>query len=1007
MAEPARRLDDEENQGQVYDAPGTAPSSPRPDLKALEGGGEISDSNQAEAKESSSGEPSHEQLYEAEENTSEPQQQHDNQVGSGYHPGKPQRSRFSIRGNITKKKAALGGGVIGAIVLIIMFFLASGPLEFIHIAQLLEQFHFKSQQDQSNDRFLQEARYIRYKASGKVYRTNLGVFQNYVADRLEARLKAAGIEPSYNNSSVGVNRDGWILDPEKLSASDFTDFSGKSPAEIKQFFDENYPGVDAKLINGKIFIDESRVNSSIFGQSSFGKLSRLFLKTSKMNSITAAEGARIMSARAGSTWHPITRAKNIAIKNLVEFLKNWYSGTEKGTTEPISVEDQSKSTDPTAKDRAKTLAAEAEKQLGEGQQTAQAESGGDTGAQTKLADSLKGKLAAGSLTATALACILKGLDSSSAQIKEAQVVLPLVREGATMMAVGNQAMSGQDIDTQQLGYYKTLLDGPSTQNKDSTATTSWFDAASIQAELGKSNSGISADGTLKTINSSSPFHFLNTDGFKTALDPLCSTPGQIFQVVIGILSGGDIENTILQGIVQAIIGNKLLDDAAHWLAGSAVDPFARGADFGNAINYGSRLAANAQAITNGGRALSSKESGQLALFEASQSEQDFQSHGIAYRLFNAYDERSAISKLIDEQSPQPGQQLHNVASALLNFSHIFASIPKIFTPAAHAASAPYDYGFPQYGFSVGEMNNSTVSNPYKNADEVVNSILPAHPDYIQRIQDCFGATIDPNTYDITSFDLNPIDPTHPHPGEQNFWASPGSPDFNSSCTDTSPAWMQVRFYVFDTQTMESTACYLGDPSDTQSAQACSDIGNDQSGGYSSGSNNPSPGSYQNPFPGGWIPNRLDMGYDGTFKDKIVAPFSGTITYSGVFNGWKGSLGLIIKADSATGLPTKSLFFTEGVKPIVKTGQHVDAGTQIAVPTPSPYGNSYGTTADGSGQIEWGVSEDGPVGSQVDTYAIQLGVCSAAAKSMVLNFAKWAENTLNVAPPAQTSNAGCP
>ena len=43
------------------------------------------------------------------------------------------------------------------------------------------------------------------------------------------------------------------------------------------------------------------------------------------------------------------------------------------------------------------------------------------------------------------------------------------------------------------------------------------------------------------------------------------------------------------------------------------------------------------------------------------------------------------------------------------------------------------------------------------------------------------------------------------------------------------------------------------------------------------------GGLTNPFPGGWQPSRLDMGYDGTFKNQIVAPFAGNITFLEFFN----------------------------------------------------------------------------------------------------------------------------
>lgn len=173
------------------------------------------------------------------------------------------------------------------------------------------------------------------------------------------------------------------------------------------------------------------------------------------------------------------------------------------------------------------------------------------------------------------------------------------------------------------------------------------------------------------------------------------------------------------------------------------------------------------------------------------------------------------------------------------------------------------------------------------------------------------------------------------------------------------------------------------------------------------------GSFTNPFPGGWTPNRLDQGYDGTFKGQIVAPFDGTVTYAGPFNGWNGSSGVIFKADPGTTLPfpTHSLYFTEGVAPITSLqGKHVTAGTPIANATASPYG-AYTSTSVGA--IEWGVAQDGAIGKQTDPEAQALGESGCptnpptATKAMVLQFSQWAQKVLQVAAPSETGNAGCP
>jgi hypothetical protein len=163
------------------------------------------------------------------------------------------------------------------------------------------------------------------------------------------------------------------------------------------------------------------------------------------------------------------------------------------------------------------------------------------------------------------------------------------------------------------------------------------------------------------------------------------------------------------------------------------------------------------------------------------------------------------------------------------------------------------------------------------------------------------------------------------------------------------------------------------------------------------------GDYTNPFPGGWEPNRLDMGYDGTFKGQIVAPFAGKIVYAATGVATWGGYIEIAATTQPVGLPTKTLYFAEGVGPLVKTGQDVTQGQPIAQAVPNALYNGI------VGNIEFGVSTNGP--GYVDTYALTLGCgqCPAyttASRAEVLNFAKWVETDLHVAPPATTDDAGC-
>lgn len=135
MAEPARQLDDEEQN--IYDAPGAAPSSPKPDLKAIEGGGHSTPPKHGHLRDVSA--PSRGDLANAEESPDEPR--HENLVGKGYSGNKGLRheweqggyrgttkslSKFFIR---NRKNALIGGAVSAILISLILIFLSLIPLK--------------------------------------------------------------------------------------------------------------------------------------------------------------------------------------------------------------------------------------------------------------------------------------------------------------------------------------------------------------------------------------------------------------------------------------------------------------------------------------------------------------------------------------------------------------------------------------------------------------------------------------------------------------------------------------------------------------------------------------------------------------------------------------------------------------------------------------------------------------------------------------------------------------
>jgi hypothetical protein len=825
MAEPAPKFQDD-------NIPGNEDSSPttRPDLRIVRSGEDGSSppaSQNEEPEESPEAESSAPNLrgLEGGRQTSKPKRGHlrdvssdesarlserNNEGESLYRPNLNKQEKKEARRWLKQNRGKLvGGGIVGALVSIFGFFIFQGPLQFAHMAQLLEQFHFSTQENQSDDRFLKSARYLRYQTKGQAEKTRLSVLGNKIADKLEAKMNEVGIKSTY--SDVFAFGDGYIIDPEKLSAnSGLEEFRDKNSEQVKKYFEDKFNvGVSDKLPNGKVVPEGSFfVDASTLGYLDTNELNTAMLKAAKYNRITSSVSSRVMGKRMGVDWRPIKKLDRKVLKSVearyTEWKKNKISEVKNGTD--VALETSSSPGDPNNQqmaDDARSTAEQANATIEDGKETGIKVASGDTEAISGFQDRLSVKIGLGAASATGVACMLRGIDQNADEIKMKQVVMPLVRIGMMFVTLGNETKAGgQDVDLEQMSFFAKQLNGKDASGQK----TSWFQAQSIQAELGhpvnpNSKKG-KPDETLTTITNHTPFHALNDGAVGQSMGFICSAPVQTGIVAVSFL-GGPV-TALVTTAIGAIAAGPLMNTAAHWLSGNAADLQPVGADLGNEANFGTFLAANAQGVSRGGRELSKDETKQLAQIQHDESDQEFQSKNIAYKLFNPYDARSVVSKVIDQQTDSPGQNMANMAGSVLHFGNIFSSFPKLLNAKANAYSPIYyDYGVPTVGFSKDEMNNPEVKNPFKNGEDVVNNILPAHPDFIDKASTCFGVTIDPTTFDIVDF-------------------QGGNPQYkdimSNDCKDNDINWMKVRFYIFDTQNIESAACYEGED------DACGDVG---------------------------------------------------------------------------------------------------------------------------------------------------------------------------------------
>jgi hypothetical protein len=146
------------------------------------------------------------------------------------------------------------------------------------------------------------------------------------------------------------------------------------------------------------------------------------------------------------------------------------------------------------------------------------------------------------------------------------------------------------------------------------------------------------------------------------------------------------------------------------------------------------------------------------------------------------------------------------------------------------------------------------------------------------------------------------------------------------------------------------------------------------------------GTSTNPVPGATA-SRLDQGLDVTSK-AFESPFAGTVVASEQHDsGWQGGGYVAIQEQ---GNPQEVVYEAEGLAPVVRQGQPVNAGQVVATPVASPYNNIVGN------------AEIGLANPASPTQPLAQVVSNPAAE--VLGFYQWIRS-LGGPVATSTGNAG--
>ena len=816
MAEPARKIYPKDR----FDNSSSETPVTGPDLKVLPGGGEtvprkqghlkaVDSKNEAKeaSTESSGGHGESDETGTTDTDSDTQSTQDSDSKGAGWvnsthkHDADKKAHKKGRLRNMSTRKKLFGGGITGLLLGISIFGISTilqGPAQFIHFAQLLQKFHFSNNEEFANGRTGRYLRHYRKFGPGDAARsTKLTAVGNKAADRFEARMQQkSGLRTVYDT------RTGRAVGFEVIDPSKATNFFYATDIDPNTDFGQHVPGQPDYDINTKYMTAGGRVKTSgvVFTMRDHDlgvrrRTMRAIVKGTSTSKIAGTIASRLLIKRAGVDFHPMNKLRR-GDEKLIDFIRRIKSRR--------ALEDRKGALPEDRANLNKDGDAESEKAQ---QQAKELQDTADVDPDATKA-SLKKKLAVGVGGVSAVIgvfCTARSVSKNVDKIQYANVILPLMRVGVRVITTGNQVMDGDDVTTDELGALNTDLYDAKTQ-------LGWPAAKSIQGELGQKQSGPDISPTSKPASvGNNPF--LNMvdaifDKLGGAGGTACSTIGQwtlnVLEVGVGIFSGGTsvvveaaIEGAISVGASAAGVSptDIFIDWLTDKLAGNEVNVNAKGPFLGGLANYGARLAANDTAIAMGGAQLTKAEEISLNVESEAIAQNELRQKSLFARVFDLNEPDSLAAKSLLENNNLASLQaaftspLSLIKNMLPNLGDMMSSI---FTPKVAALAVNYDYGFPEYGYSLSEQNNPAVEDPFDNA--VI--VEPRLEELNNKYGECFSMTIEPSTGALVN-------------GEAiNYFKESYDSALCNNKSDND--LFRYRFYMADMVTARSLACYEGD-----------------------------------------------------------------------------------------------------------------------------------------------------------------------------------------------------
>lgn len=678
-----------------------------------------------------------------------------------------------------RRQVAASGIIVTLFSLIAaMISFGSAPAQAIYLSKTMEDAHFFEMEDMGIRRTVKLMINMRYIATGNSQKLRLGIVGNAYADKLTRTMEASGFKENYTDR---VRRStGYTFDTSTISEnSKMRELRGASPEVAQEYLKSKFD-IDAKIDGGKLVIDfEGGDNRAV------KRAIRGVLKASGYGNAVPAGRARLLAKRGGSygMFHPMAKLDQKFVEGVdakyVEWKKKYQDRVRNGSNPPdarISTKDG-----PPGANGESTPASDAERTaVDEGNKIA-ADPKGVSGKITKINTGL---------AAVGAICLVKNISNNIDDIRQNNVLVPMMRLGFEAVVVGHQIRAGKDVDIDQLGYY--------TKQYTDALARSWVSSKSVQYEMGRELTGKDIPAELQISTERNPVsQFMNSMdavGLGVLCDAVGSPVGSAFGIAFDIL-GGPISAGVSFAFSTFVLP-EVISGVESWIAGDQVNLSKLvGPDYGSAVNYGNRLAASESFAA--GAAVPLEPSEELKLRQARLSEQKeiFQRRPVIARLFDVTDTSSLIAQ-VAMAAPVDINGLATLASSSLsNPLQTFGSAFSSFSTRKVSATTLYDYGFPKISYTDAEIDDPDLANPFDNAGTVSGILNGSKGDeYIERMKTCFNINIDKDG-NVTS-DNKTI-------SYLNFQDHP-------ECSDkTDKDWLRVRMYTFDTQLIESAACFDG------------------------------------------------------------------------------------------------------------------------------------------------------------------------------------------------------